>query len=60
MFTGEEALKPFVRSIIQNIKPVVVAVNGMSIGIGCTILALFDFVYSVESAVFTTPFLKTA
>jgi len=53
-------LEAFVSSFIDFKKPLVAKVDGMSLGIACTTLALCDFVYASERAWFQTPFTKIA
>ena len=50
----------FVNSFINCEKPLVAKIDGMSIGISCTTLALCDFVYATERSWFYTPFTKIA
>lgn len=49
--------KHFVQSIYRCRKVCVALVNGPCVGIACTILPLFDFVYCSERATFHTPFM---
>ena len=46
----------YVNAFIDFPKPMIALVNGPSIGIGCTILGLFDLVYASDKAYFQTPF----
>ena len=50
----------FMRTMLRFPKPIVAAVNGDAIGIGSTLLAHCDIVYSVDTAVFWTPFSRIA
>lgn len=49
-------LKSFVSHFIQFRKPLVVAVNGPAMGLGASILALCDIVWSNDKAWFQTPY----
>jgi enoyl-CoA hydratase len=44
-----------VRSMVQFPLPIVVAVNGAAVGLGCSLAALSDIVYIEESAYFADP-----
>ncbi|XP_077544932.1 enoyl-CoA delta isomerase 3, peroxisomal-like isoform X4 [Haemaphysalis longicornis] len=46
----------YVAAFINFPKPAVALVNGPSIGVSCTVLGLFDFVYASDKAFFHTPF----
>jgi len=39
-------------------KPIIAAVNGLSVGMATTILPHFDLIYASENATFSTPFVK--
>ena len=54
--TDETPISRMMNSIINFSKPLIAAVNGPAIGIGCTILGWCDIVYSVRSAFFEMPF----
>ncbi|ORY84496.1 ClpP/crotonase-like domain-containing protein, partial [Protomyces lactucae-debilis] len=53
-----DTLQAMVDDMINFRKPMIAAVNGPAIGFGVTCLAHFDFVYAVESATFTVPFMR--
>jgi len=53
---AKKQLYTFVDTFITFPKPLIAAVNGSAVGIGCTILAHFDYIYAYERAVFNTPF----
>ncbi|GMR61063.1 hypothetical protein PMAYCL1PPCAC_31258, partial [Pristionchus mayeri] len=48
----------FLRRIIGHTKVIIGLVNGPAIGIGCTMLGLFDYLVCSDSAYFLTPFTK--
>ncbi|KAB0372310.1 hypothetical protein FD755_016102 [Muntiacus reevesi] len=50
------AIRNFVNTFIQFKKPIVVAVNGLAIGLGASILPLCDVVWANEKAWFQTPY----
>nr|CAB3229587.1 chromodomain Y-like protein 2 [Phallusia mammillata] len=51
-----ELIRDFVNKLIDFPKPLVAVVQGKAIGLGCTMLALFDTVYCSERATFWTPY----
>lgn len=51
-----ELVRRYVAAFINFPKPAVALVNGPSIGVSCTVLGLFDFVYASDKAFFHTPF----
>lgn len=51
-----EVVRNYVAAFINFPKPAVALVNGPSIGVACTILGLFDFIYASDKAFFHTPF----
>lgn len=58
VLAGEAAdlVRKYVAAFINFPKPAVALVNGPSIGVSCTVLGLFDFVYASDKAFFHTPF----
>jgi enoyl-CoA hydratase/carnithine racemase len=50
----------FLRALPRAEVPIVVAVNGLAIGVGVTLLLHCDFVYASDKAVFGTPFVDLA
>jgi len=48
----------FMRALMHVDKPVIAAVNGAAVGIGTTMLAHCDFVYSADNALFSMPFVS--
>jgi enoyl-CoA hydratase/carnithine racemase len=53
-----EAAADFVDQLRSYEKPLLVAVNGLAVGIGTTLLTYADLVFAAESARFQTPFSK--
>lgn len=54
---GEELpVGRFLRSLVENDKPLIAAVNGVAVGVGVTMLLHTDLVYAGESASFQVPF----
>jgi enoyl-CoA hydratase/carnithine racemase len=54
--TDETPITKMMDSVMNFSKPLIAAVNGPAIGIGCTILGWCDIVYSVKTAIFEMPF----
>ncbi|KAK8394639.1 hypothetical protein O3P69_005834 [Scylla paramamosain] len=52
----EELLTRHMAAFIDFPKPLVAVVNGAAVGVGTTLLPLYDIVYASEKAVFFTPF----
>jgi enoyl-CoA hydratase/carnithine racemase len=50
----------FLRALPRVEVPIVVAVNGLAIGVGVTLLLHCDFVYASDKAIFSTPFVDLA
>jgi len=54
---GEELpVARFLRSLVENDKPLIAAVNGVAVGVGVTMLLHTDLVYAGASASFQVPF----
>ncbi|KAL1486203.1 hypothetical protein MTO96_047054 [Rhipicephalus appendiculatus] len=51
-----ELVRRYVAAFINFPKPAVALVHGPSIGVSCTVLGLFDFIYASDKAFFHTPF----
>jgi enoyl-CoA hydratase/carnithine racemase len=47
----------FLTDLVDLEKPIVALVGGGSIGIACTMLGFFDFIYTTPDAFFMTPFM---
>lgn len=59
--TGEHSpVSKFLKAISTCAKPIVVAVNGLAIGIGTTMLLHSDLVYASDKATFQLPFVSLA
>lgn len=50
----------FMRTFLRFPKPIVAAVNGPALGVGCTMLPHCDIVYATETASFLVPFSRIA
>lgn len=53
------ALK-FLHSLVQNVKPIIAAVDGIAVGMGTVMLLHCDYVLASTSARFSTPFINFA
>ena len=53
-----DIMVPFVDAFIEFDKPLVAAVNGPAVGIGCSSLGLCDLVLASDNATFVTPFTR--
>jgi peroxisomal 3,2-trans-enoyl-CoA isomerase len=60
MKDSKRMLEELIEELISFPKILIALVNGPAIGVGCTHLALCDFVYTVNSAWFHTPFVSLA
>lgn len=49
----------FLTALVDLEKPSVALVSGAAVGIACTMLGLFDFVYATPNAYFLTPFMSS-
>ncbi|KAF2366548.1 Crotonase superfamily [Trinorchestia longiramus] len=52
------AIKEFLRLLVQFPKPIIAGVNGNAMGLGVTMLPLFDMVYASDNAEFYLPYSK--
>ncbi|XP_076247387.1 uncharacterized protein LOC143187200 isoform X2 [Calliopsis andreniformis] len=53
-----DAVKDFIKSLASFNKPIVAGVQGATVGLGVTMLPLFDFVIASDKATFSTPYGK--
>jgi len=53
---GGDILEEYVNAYIDFPKPLIGVINGPAVGVGVTMLGLFDAVYATNSATFHTPF----
>ncbi len=51
-------IRDFINVVIAFPKPLVVAVNGPAIGLGVTLLPLFDIIYASDKASFYCPYAR--
>ncbi|KAK7055036.1 hypothetical protein SK128_015127 [Halocaridina rubra] len=51
-------IKDFLKTLVQFPKPIVAGVNGNAMGLGVTMLPLFDLVFATDSAEFYLPYAK--
>lgn len=51
-----ETVRTFVNSLVQFPKPLVAAVSGAALGLGCSLLSLCDVVWASDKAWFQTPY----
>jgi len=58
--SGDMPVQHFLRALVASNKPIVVAVNGVGVGIGLTMLLHSDFVYMAENAQIQAPFVDLA
>ncbi|MGY8985239.1 MAG: enoyl-CoA hydratase [Sphingomonadales bacterium] len=50
----------FLQALLDAKKPIIMAVNGLAVGVGTTMLLHADFVYASEDALFSMPFVNLA
>lgn len=50
--------RDFVRMLVQFPKPIVAGINGNAMGLGVTMLPLFDMVFASDKAEFYLPYFK--
>ena len=56
---GVEHMNVYCRALNYSTKPIIAIVRGGCVGIGFTVLPLFDFVYCSPDAYFMAPFMKS-
>jgi len=49
----------FLTALVDLEKPIIAVVSGACVGISCTMLGFFDFIYSTPSGYFKTPFMQS-
>jgi peroxisomal 3,2-trans-enoyl-CoA isomerase len=55
-----DSFREFIDTFIEFKKPIIGLVNGPAVGVGVSLLGLFDLVYASDKATFHTPFTKLA
>ena len=56
---AEYRMVNLLRVLNRSVKPIVALARGQSIGIGFTMMSLFDFIYCSPETTFSTPFMKS-